>query len=264
MASFFLVILIPDLASNLSKYTGGLNGLTNIPYPEIFGNTLGPVGLYEVTAIVTVIWFTCYRNLITSRYGVVFRVMRTSPVLAQSLGYSNFGLKTTVYALGAFPAGVAGCLFGYVSLIVQPGQFSLTLCIGAVAASVLGGSESVYGIFLGAALLQLGPEESVSFADLRSHRLRPLPHPGRRSCCARAWPAWPPPPRADWPAWLAPEPALVVAAAIRPPSRSAGDATIFHKCAASLWTCRASRNRSAGSRRSAMSPCTPTQARSPR
>jgi branched-chain amino acid transport system permease protein len=164
MASFFLVILIPDLASNLSKYTGGLNGLTNIPYPEIFGNTLGPVGLYEVTAIVTVIWFTCYRNLITSRYGVVFRVMRTSPVLAQSLGYSNIGLKTTVYALGAFPAGVAGCLFGYVSLIVQPGQFSLTLCIGAVAASVLGGSESVYGIFLGAALLQLGPEESVSFA----------------------------------------------------------------------------------------------------
>jgi branched-chain amino acid transport system permease protein len=34
MASFFLVILVPDLASDLSKYTGGLNGLTNIPYPQ--------------------------------------------------------------------------------------------------------------------------------------------------------------------------------------------------------------------------------------
>jgi len=164
MASFFLVILIPNLASDFSKYTGGLNGLTNIPYPEIFGHALGNVGLYEVTALVTVFWFVCYRNLITSRYGVVFRVMRTSPVLAQSLGYSNFGLKTAVYTLGAFPAGVAGCLFGFVSLIVQPGQFSLTLGIGAVAASVLGGSESVYGIFLGAALLQIGPEESASFA----------------------------------------------------------------------------------------------------
>ena len=164
MASFFLVILIPDLASVFSKFTGGLNGLTSIPYPTIFGHQLGNEGLYEATAIATIVWFACYRNLITSRYGVIFRVMRTSTVLARSMGYSSVQLKTAVYAFGAFPAGVAGCLFGYASLIVQPGQFSLTLGIGAVAASVLGGTESVYGIFIGATLLQLGPEKSISFA----------------------------------------------------------------------------------------------------
>ena len=31
MASFFLVITIPDLATIFSKYTGGLNGLTGVP-----------------------------------------------------------------------------------------------------------------------------------------------------------------------------------------------------------------------------------------
>ena len=164
MASFFLVITIPDLAAVFSKQTGGLNGLTGVPVPTLFGHQLGNNGLYEVTVIVTILWFACYRNLVTSRFGVVFRVLRESPVLTRSLGYSPSKLKTSVYALGAFPAGVAGCLFGYVSLIVEPTTFGLTLGIGIVAASVLGGTESVYGVFIGAALLQLGPEKSISFA----------------------------------------------------------------------------------------------------
>ena len=165
MASFFLVITIPDLATIFSKYTGGLNGLTGVPVPTLLGHQLGNVGLYEVAVIATILWFACYRNLVTSRYGVVFRVLRESPVLTRSLGYSPSRLKATVYALGAFPAGAAGCLFGFISLIVEPGTFGLTLGIGTVAASVLGGTESVYGIFIGAAILQLGPEKSVNFAS---------------------------------------------------------------------------------------------------
>jgi branched-chain amino acid transport system permease protein len=165
LASFFLVITIPDLVTLFGKYTGGLNGLFGIPNPTLFGNALGTVGLYEVTTVTLVLWFACYRNLVTSRYGVVFRTLRESAVLTRSLGFSPLRLKTTVYALGAFPAGVAGCLYGYVTLILEPSSFGLTLGIGAVAASVLGGVESVYGIAIGAAILQLGPEKSAAFAN---------------------------------------------------------------------------------------------------
>ncbi len=165
MASFFLVICIPDIASIFPSFTGGLEGLTGVPIPQLFGHELGNVGLYEVAVVVTVVWLACYRNLVTSRFGVVFRVMRESPILARSLGYSPFRLKTTLYGLGAFPAGVAGCLFGYISSIVQPGTFGLTLGIGIVAASLFGGSESVYGILAGAAILQLAPEKSAGFAS---------------------------------------------------------------------------------------------------
>lgn len=165
MASFFLVVTIPDLASIFSKYTGGLNGLVGIPQPDFFGHSLGTTGLYEVAIVVTIIWMVCYRNLVTSRYGVVFRVLRESPILSQSLGFSSTRLKTLAYVLGALPAGIAGCLFGYISLVVQPSSFGLDLAIGTVAASVLGGIESVYGCLAGAAILQLGPEQSVSFAS---------------------------------------------------------------------------------------------------
>ena len=40
MASFFLVITIPDLATIFSKYTGGLNGLTGVPVPTLSGISL--------------------------------------------------------------------------------------------------------------------------------------------------------------------------------------------------------------------------------
>ena len=165
MASFFLVITIPDLTSIFIKYTGGLNGLAGIPNPTLFGTALGQTGLFEVTAVTTVLWFICYRNLVTSRYGVVFRVLRESPVLTKSLGFSAFRLKTSVYALGALPAGIAGCLYGYLTLVLEPSTFGLNLGIGVVAASLFGGAESVYGVFFGAAVLQLGPEKSAAFAS---------------------------------------------------------------------------------------------------
>jgi branched-chain amino acid transport system permease protein len=165
MASFFLVITIPDLTSIFLKYTGGLNGLSGIPSPTLLGHTLGQTGLFEVTAVTTVLWFICYRNLVTSRYGVVFRVLRESPVLTKSLGFSAFRLKASVYALGALPAGIAGCLYGYLTLVLEPTTFGLNLGIGTVAASLFGGAESVYGVFFGAALLQLGPQKSAAFAS---------------------------------------------------------------------------------------------------
>jgi branched-chain amino acid transport system permease protein len=165
MASFFLVITIPDLISIFAKYTNGLTGLSGIPFPDIFGHTLGITGLYEVTIVTTIAWFVLYRNLVTSRYGIVFKSLRESPALTGSLGFSTLRLKTTIYGLGAFPAGIAGCLYGYLTFILEPGSFGFQLGIGTVAACLLGGSESVYGVLIGAAILQLGPERSVAFAN---------------------------------------------------------------------------------------------------
>ena len=165
LTSFFLVITIPDLVAIFQKYTGGLNGLVNIPAPNMFGKAMGTNGLYEVSIVVMILWFVVYRNLVTSRYGVVFRILRQSPVLANSLGFSTRSLKVMAYTAGAFPAGMAGCLFGFISLVVTPSSFDFNLAIGVIAGSILGGIESVYGVFIAAGALQLGPESSLSFAQ---------------------------------------------------------------------------------------------------
>jgi branched-chain amino acid transport system permease protein len=163
ITSLFLVATVPDLVAIAPGTTGGFSGLVDIPYPHLFGHPLGPKGLCEVTMVVAVVWFAAYRNLVNSRYGIALRIMRQSPVLASSVGLSPLKLKVTAYALGAFPAGAAGCLFGFISLVIEPSQFDLTLTIGVVAAALLGGVQSVYGAMIGAAILQLGPQSSLSF-----------------------------------------------------------------------------------------------------
>jgi branched-chain amino acid transport system permease protein len=164
MTSFFLVITIPELTQILQKYTGGETGIS-IAVPQLFGSELSNNGFYQLVIVIAIVWMALYRNLVTSRYGVIFRLLRESPVLASSLGFSTMRLKVLAYGLGALPAGIAGCLFAFEIEYLAPTTFGLALAIGFVAASVLGGVESVYGAAIGAAIFQLGPNASLSFQE---------------------------------------------------------------------------------------------------
>ena len=165
MASFFLVLIIPNLLNVTQKYSGGALGLVGIPPPNMFGTPMGSEGLFMASAICLILWLACLRNLVTSRYGVIFRVLRESPVLTGSLGFSPTRLKALAYSLGALPAGVAGALFGFLSQVLSPSSFGLDMAIGVIAASVLSGVEAIYAVVIGAAILQLGPEQSLDFAQ---------------------------------------------------------------------------------------------------
>ena len=89
--------------------------------------------------VVAVLWLVVMRNLVTSRHGTAFRVLRQCPVLASSLGISVYRMKLTAYALGALPAGLAGCLFANLDLYLSR-PLRVPLAITILAASILGGS----------------------------------------------------------------------------------------------------------------------------
>lgn len=163
MTSFFLVLLVPDILAMLSSQTGGSQGLSGIYPATVFGTVLDPSWFYAVVVVVAAVWIAVMRNLVTSRHGTAFRVLRQSPVLASSVGISVYRMKLTAYALGAVPAGVAGCLFANLDHYLSPDSFTFSLAIAILAASVLGGSMSVYGAVVGAAILQIGPLEATSF-----------------------------------------------------------------------------------------------------
>ncbi|GAB3838192.1 branched-chain amino acid ABC transporter ATP-binding protein/permease [Dactylosporangium cerinum] len=163
MTSFFLVLLVPEIIELLEEYTGGAVGMVGIPHPRLFGHKLTTVTFYVVVSVITVIWFTVMRNLVTSRHGVALQVLRQSPVLASSLGISVYRLKLTAYAVGAIPAGIAGALFAYVDKYLSPSSFGFTLAVTVLAAAILGGAKSIYGALIGAAIMQYGPLRSTDF-----------------------------------------------------------------------------------------------------
>jgi branched-chain amino acid transport system permease protein len=163
MASFFLVLLVPDLIAIFPKQTGGRIGLAGIGYPTLGGVHLTREGYYLAVVVVTVGWLWVLRNLVTSRHGIALQVLRQSPILASSLGISVYRTKLTAYAIAAIPAGLAGSLFANLDHYVSSGSFGFSLAISILAASILGGSVSVYGAVVGATIMQLGPLESTSF-----------------------------------------------------------------------------------------------------
>jgi branched-chain amino acid transport system permease protein len=163
MTSFFLILLVPDLIAMFPDQTGGRIGLVGIGLPTVFGQPLGQGGYYVFVTVVTVLWFAVMRNLVTSRHGPALRVLRQSRVLAASSGISVYRLKLTAYALGSVPAGLAGTLFANLDHYISPTTFDFSLAVSILAASILGGSASVYGAAIGAAIMQIGPLESTSF-----------------------------------------------------------------------------------------------------
>ncbi|MCU1484042.1 MAG: branched-chain amino acid transporter substrate-binding protein [Actinomycetia bacterium] len=156
LLTFFMVFLVPDVAEILKGQTGGYGGLPI----EVYWSTRS---WFWVTWGFTVTWMFGFRNLLTSQWGGAFKVLRQSPQLAESLGIDAVRLKLAAYVAGAIPAGVCGALFALGQGFVGPSDFSLQLAIMFLVAAVLGGLGSIYGPFVGAAVLVVLPEKLTAF-----------------------------------------------------------------------------------------------------
>ncbi len=165
MTSFFLVLLVPDVVDIFEEQTGGHLGLSGIAGPTLFGYVLTSADMYRAIVLVAVVWFAVFRNVVVSRHGIAFQVLKQSPVLASSLGMSVYRTKLIGYAIGAVPAGFAGALLANLDLYLSPEAFGFHLATGALAASILGGSVSIYGALFGAGIVQFNNDQSSEFAQ---------------------------------------------------------------------------------------------------
>jgi len=162
--SFFLVLIIPDMASAFPNQTGTFTGLSPIPDPVLLGHKLDADGIFRVIVASAIVVFAVFRNLVVSRHGVALQVLRQSPVLASSLGISVYRTKLFAYVIGAVPAGIAGGFYCYLNNFVSPGLFDMYTSIGFIAASVLGGSRTIYGAIVGVLVIEeLGPLHTSVF-----------------------------------------------------------------------------------------------------
>ncbi|MEV4133734.1 branched-chain amino acid ABC transporter ATP-binding protein/permease [Dactylosporangium sp. NPDC049742] len=157
ITSFFVVLLIPSIVNAFGDRLGGYEGMIGIPAPAVFGIDLDGPAFYVVVIAVTALWFVIFRNIAVSRHGASLLVLKQSPILAAAVGTSPHGTKIVAYAIGAVPAGIAGCFAAYVDAYLSPLTFGLELSIIILAAGILGGPTSVYGAIIGAAIMQIGP-----------------------------------------------------------------------------------------------------------
>ena len=92
-------------------------------------------------------------NILKSRIGRAFQAIRDSDIAASVIGINLTHYKTLSFAISAFYAGVAGCLWALYLQFVTPGIFTFMMSVLFLATVVLGGLGRVTGSIMGAIVM---------------------------------------------------------------------------------------------------------------
>jgi branched-chain amino acid transport system permease protein len=136
--------------------TGGVNGMTGIPFPSLFGYELRSAsGIYWLVWALVGIACVIALNLVSFRPGRAMRALHGSETGATASGVDVVGVKVRVFVISAAMAGVAGALYASAVGFISPSLFTLEASVGFLAMAVIGGTGSLAGPIVAAALLTL-------------------------------------------------------------------------------------------------------------
>jgi len=98
----------------------------------------------------TLSWIT-----VRSRLGLAARAVRDDVDRSEGIGVPSLLVRTVIFAISAFMAGMVGGVRVAYLLVVDPSVFSFELSLWATLAVVLGGAGTLIGPILGGALITL-------------------------------------------------------------------------------------------------------------
>lgn len=141
------------------EITGGPNGLYNIPHPTLFGQTIrSSGGKFLCAAALAVLCYLAASKVVNSPFGRLLRAVREDQTAVAALGRSVFRIKLSIFVFSAVFAAAAGTLYVYSLTAIDPVAFTLDESIFIITLVIVGGTGSLNGSVLAAALLILLPE----------------------------------------------------------------------------------------------------------
>jgi branched-chain amino acid transport system permease protein len=113
--------------------------------------------IYMVVTVVALIIFSLNR-IMRSRVGKSFIAIREDELAAEAMGINTTQFKIWAFTIGAFYAGIAGCLYAFFFRYINPTNFGFMKSIEILCMVVLGGMGNTYGAVLGAIIITVLPE----------------------------------------------------------------------------------------------------------
>jgi branched-chain amino acid transport system permease protein len=164
IASFGLVVLLRQLALNLSELTNGVAGMSipvqydpRLTYYLTFGLALGALATNYLIS--------------RSRLGLALACIRDDEEVADTTGIDIFRYKLTALVISAAYAGLIGAIFAWFLIFINPDSvFGLEIALLPIVMAMLGGSGTVAGPVLGAVFVQVLQEVLWTNMEIfRSH-----------------------------------------------------------------------------------------------
>ncbi len=166
MATLGFGIIFYIIFNETVGWTGGPSGLSGIPNLQIGGIIFdSDICNYYLVWIITISVMLLSINLSQSRIGRALRAVHDSEVAARVMGINAWVLKVQIFTVSAFISAIAGSLYAHTMTFVSPTSFGFNFSVELVTMVVVGGLGSIYGSFLGAAILTVLPEFLRVFED---------------------------------------------------------------------------------------------------
>lgn len=136
--------------------TGGTDGISGLSRPTFFGLSLdGAVPMYLLTAAAFVLCYLFLRRLVAAPLGHSFIGIRENEDRMRAIGYPVARYKLLSFVIGGALGGFAGGLYGIFNGFVSAEVFHWTLSGDILIMVIVGGSGTLVGPAVGAAVLLL-------------------------------------------------------------------------------------------------------------
>ncbi|MFZ3056864.1 MAG: branched-chain amino acid ABC transporter permease [Smithella sp.] len=166
MATLGFGIIMYIIFNETVDFTGGPSGLSGIPNLHIgsliFDNDWNN---YYLVWVFTLAVMLLSINLFQSRIGRALRAIHDSEVAARVMGVNARILKVQIFTVSAVISAMAGSLYAHIMTFIAPASFGFNFSVELLTMVVIGGLGSIYGSFLGAAILTMLPEFLRVFQD---------------------------------------------------------------------------------------------------
>jgi branched-chain amino acid transport system permease protein len=160
--TYFLMVtmafgqLLYVIATKWYTFTGGTDGLTGIPRPNLgFAIEWNSTKLYYFVLIIFLICYYILHRFMNSSWGRAMVGIRENEGRMRSIGFNTWALKYMgVIVAGAF-GGISGLLYAYAYGTMVPGNFALETSAMPMLMVIMGGGATLWGPALGAMVIVL-------------------------------------------------------------------------------------------------------------
>lgn len=149
--------IVPICVRNWDGLTNGAAGLNGVAAPKLFGWSFGvdSVPYYYVAMVMVAMLIFISIRLRDSRIGRAWMAIRDDEIAAGAMGVDRTKFKLLAFAIGAAFGGMTGVFYVAKLQTATPEMFGFPVSVMILVMVVFGGMGSVWGVVLGAFILQL-------------------------------------------------------------------------------------------------------------
>lgn len=154
LVTFALGQLVYGVCMKWYELTGGKDGISGIPYPDLgFSFSFSPISFYYLALTVVAICVFALYLITKSPFGYSLQGIRENETRMRHLGYNTWLYKYIAFVISGLFAGVAGALYIYFYGHIAPVSIGFVASSTVILLVLIGGSGTLWGAAIGSAVL---------------------------------------------------------------------------------------------------------------